>query len=176
MRTKSIKEQIKEYFFLYPTKRLRVREIERETKTPLPSVIRYTKELEEEKILKSEQISNIKVFSASRTEEYLFQKRLFNLTQIRYSGLLEFLRINTHNSPIIVFGSYSKGEDTEESDIDLYIESPEKKQFELDKFEKILNRNIQIFSHTNLKKAKNKELANNIINGVTLNGFIEVNL
>ena len=43
---KSIKEEIKQYFLTNPTARKRVRQIESEVKVPLPSAIRYTKELE----------------------------------------------------------------------------------------------------------------------------------
>jgi len=44
----NIKTKIAEYFFNDPTKKLRVREIERETKEPFPSVVRYVKELVDE--------------------------------------------------------------------------------------------------------------------------------
>ena len=56
MKRKNIKESIKEYFFQYPTLRLRVREAERELHLSLPSIIRYFKELEKENILKKEKI------------------------------------------------------------------------------------------------------------------------
>jgi len=46
MKQKDIKQIIKEYFFVNPTTKLRVREIERTLKLSLPSVIRYCKELE----------------------------------------------------------------------------------------------------------------------------------
>lgn len=56
MITKNIKEKIKEHFMQNPTERIRVRQIEKKLKLPLPSIIRYTKELEEEEILKTEEI------------------------------------------------------------------------------------------------------------------------
>ena len=77
------------------------------------------------------------------------------------------------NPAIIVFGSYAKGEDVENSDIDLYIETPSKKEIKLEKFGKILKRKIQIFFYKNIHEIKNIDLANNIINGIILNGFIE---
>ena len=48
MERKNIKERIKEYFLNNPTEKLRVRQIERKVKVPLPSAIRYTKELVKE--------------------------------------------------------------------------------------------------------------------------------
>ncbi len=171
MITKSIKEQIKRFFFINPTVRLRVRQIEREINVPLPSAIRYAKELEEEKILKSSLIANVKLYSTDRTSEnFLLEKRLFNIRELL--KLKTFLIKELNNPTIIVFGSYSRGEDVEKSDIDIFIDN--KSKVNLRKFEKDLKRNIQLFQYDDLKEIKNKELANNIINGFVLNGFVEV--
>jgi len=52
---------------------------------------------------------------------------------------------------------------------------PLKKQmFHLEKFEKKMQRKIQIFNYKNIKEIENKHPANNIINGVILNNFVEV--
>ena len=176
MKIKSIKIKIKEYFLLNPTIRLRVRQIEREVKVPLPSVIRYAKELEQGKILKVTIIAGIKLYSTDRSSKtYLIEKRLFNLQSLYFSGLIDFLIEKYSNPTIIVFGSYSIGEDIEKSDIDIYIETPKKEiEKNLNSFEKKLQRNIQVFQHKNINQIKNKALINNIINGIVLNGFLEV--
>lgn len=174
MKIKNIKENIKEYFFVNPTAKLRVREIERILKLPLPSVIRYCKELEKEGILAIIKIGSVNFYTASRNERYLLEKKLFNIKQLYESSIIEYLKIELSNPPIILFGSFSKGEDLEESDIDLYIETPSNKMINLEKFEKILKRNIQILKHKHLNKITNTHLKNNIINGITLNNFIEV--
>lgn len=175
MRTKNIKQKIREYFFNNPTAKLRVRQIEREIKVPLPSAIRYTKELEQEGILKTEEISEIKLFSADRSsKKFLLEKMLFNIKSLLDSGLLKYLIEEIGNPTIILFGSYSRGEDIESSDIDLYIESASKPKINLERFQKVLNRGIQLFVYANIKKIPNPHLANNIINGIKLNGFVEV--
>ncbi len=173
MKTRNIKDRIKEYFFLNPSEKLRVRQIERIVKVPLPSVIRYTKELEEESILILSEIANIKTYSANRaSKRFLLEKRLFNIKQI--SKLADFLIEELSNPTIVIFGSYSRGEDTEESDIDIYIETPSKKRLNLERFERLLQRRIHILVYNNLKDIENKELANNILNGIIMNGFVEV--
>ena len=174
MKTYNIKERIKEHFFMNPTKKMRVRQIERELKLPLPSVIRYCKELEKEEILKKETISGVSVYLADRvSKKFLIAKRLFNLNSIFESGLLDYMIKEYFNPVIVLFGSYSKGEDIEESDIDLYVETPKKHEFKLQKFEKILNRRIQIFNYKTIKDLPNPHLRNNIINGITINNFLE---
>ncbi len=172
---KDIKSKIAEYFFINPTAELRVRQIERTIKVPLPSAIRYTQELEKEGLLKSAIIADIKLYSADRSSKrFLLAKRLFNIEQLFSSGLIEFLIEKYSNPSIVLFGSYSRGEDVEESDIDLFIQTPSKTVLNLTRFEKVFKRKIQIFQYKNINYANNKDLANNIINGITLNGMIEV--
>ena len=175
MKAINIKQKIMDYFLLNPTKRLRVRQIEKEVKVPLPSAIRYSKELEKEKILKKLSIANIQVYMADRgSERFLLEKKCFNIKQLYLSGLVERFKNKYSNPLIILFGSYAKGEDQEESDIDLYIESPLKKIEKEEIFEKKLQRKIQLFVYPAIEKITNKELANNIVNGIVINGFLEV--
>lgn len=175
MKIKSIKKKIEEYFFLHPTIKLRVRQIEREIRVPLHSAIRYAQELEKESILKKSTIADVMLYSASRTSAtFLLEKKLFNIRNAYSSGLIDYLIEELSNPTIIVFGSYSRGEDVENSDIDIYIETPTRNKLKVEKFEKILQRKIQIFVYKNIHDVENKELANNIVNGVILNGFVEI--
>ena len=175
MANKDVKYKVKEYFFLNPTIRLRVRQIERKLKVSLPSVIRYTKELEKEGVLKTTDIAGVRTYSADRVSKtYLTEKKLFNIHQIIASGLLDFITAELSNPLVVVFGSYREGEDVEKSDIDIYIQTPSKKLIDLDRFKKKLQREIQLFIYRDIREVENKELANNIINGVRINGFLEV--
>lgn len=175
MKSKNINENIKSYFFLHPTARLRVRQIERETKSPLPSVIKYAKELEKEGILKATSIAGIRLYSADRaSKQFLLEKTFFNISSIHNSGLPGYIIEEMHNPAIILFGSYASGEDIETSDIDIFIETGAKEVKGIEQFEKKLKRKIQVFCHKSVKDISNKELANNIINGIRLNGIIEV--
>ena len=172
---KDIKGRIRVYFFVNPNSKLRVREIEKELNVPLPSVIRYVKELNNEGILKIIKTGNVVFYSADRSsQKYTLEKKLFNIRSLYSAGLIEYLKIELSNPTIIVFGSYSKGEDIESSDIDLYIETPSKIEIDLGKFEKLLKRKIEIFRYKNIGNVRNVHLANNIINGFNLNGFVEV--
>lgn len=98
-------------------------------------------------------------------------KTLFNLRKLLDSGLINFLSDLIMPRAIVLFGSYLKGEDTEESDIDIFIESKEEK-LNLSKFEKILKRKIQIHFKQDFNDYP-RELKNNILNGYVLYGFLE---
>lgn len=175
MKIKDIKTRIREYFLLNPIVKMRVRQLEREVKVPLPSAIRYTAELEKDGILKKELIGNVVFYSADRASlNFILAKKSFNYGHLFSSGLVKFLVEEFSNPTLILFGSYSKGEDLERSDIDLYLETPSKKKVDLNKFEKVLHRRIQLFCYKDIHQVENKELANNIVNGIVLNGFLEV--
>lgn len=175
MKRNSIKERLCAYFFEHPTVQLRVRQIERAVQIPLPSARRYAGELVQENILKRVAVSTVVFFAADRSsKEFLFEKMLYNLRQVHASGLIEYLVQEISNPPIVLFGSYSRGEDIEDSDIDLYVETVSNKNLHLGEFEMKLKRHIQIFRYKRITQVKNSALADNIMNGITLNGFIEV--
>jgi len=175
MKSKNIKQKIKEHFFINPNSKLRVRQIEKLLKLPLPSVIKYCKELQTEGILTTIKTENIVFYTGDRANNnFLLEKKLFNIKSFYDSGFIEFLRIELNNPVVILFGSYSKGEDTENSDIDVYVETPSKKEISIEKFEKLLKRKIQIFRHKSIREIKNIHLSNNILNGIILNNYIEV--
>src|SRR3989344_2208334 len=172
MKRKNIKGTIREYFFINPTAKMRVRQIERETKLPLPSVIRYCNELDKEGILRGEKVSGIYVYSADRaSKQFLLEKKLYNIKSLYACRLIEYLIEELSNPLIIVFGSYAKGEDIERSDIDIYIQTSSKKNVAGEKFEKLLKRKLQMFVQSDMRQINNPHLMNNIINGVILNGF-----
>ena len=163
-----------EFFLLNPSKKLRVRQIERELKIPLHSAIKYKEEFIDEKILKKIEIEDIIFFQADTfSKKYILEKRLFNIRMLYDSGLIDYLIEEYGNPVIIVFGPYSRGEDIENTEIGIYIEGIGN-MVKLEKFEKILQRKIKLYNYNNVQSTKNQELVNNIVNGIVLNSFIDV--
>lgn len=97
-------------------------------------------------------------------------KRVDNLKNIYSSGLCDFLSENFPGTAIILFGSYSYGEDTFESDIDIAITS-RGKSIDLSKYENILKRKINLH-FLDLRKTS-EHLRDSILNGIVLKGFVE---
>jgi len=100
-------------------------------------------------------------------------KRIFNLNSIYSSGLLKFLEKNFIGATIILFGSYSKGEDTIKSDIDIAIVGRKEKEISLQKYERILEREINLQFYDSFSKV-HKNLRENIFNGVVYAGGIDL--
>jgi len=100
-------------------------------------------------------------------------KMIDNLKQIYDSGLADFLEKEFAGATIILFGSYSKGEDTIRSDIDIAIIGRKEKEVKLIDFEKILERKIFINFYRTIKEI-HKNLKENIFSGIVLYGGVEL--
>lgn len=100
-------------------------------------------------------------------------KRAENLRMIYESGLVNFLEEKFPGDVIILFGSYSYGEDYFNSDIDIAVIGAKQKEINLDKFEKLLEREININTYQNFKDI-HKNLKSNIFNGIILSGRISL--
>jgi len=99
-------------------------------------------------------------------------KLIYNLSALFDSKLIEYIEEKLMPKSIVLFGSYRNGEDTENSDIDLYI-GCKQEAIDISKFEKMLGRKIEFHFNDNFNSYP-KELKNNIINGIGLSGFLEV--
>ena len=164
-------------FYIYPTKEHYLKGIGREIKLAHTSVIQQLNELKKLNLIKE----NIQIKGKRRFPVYkaninnrIFTKYklLYNFMSILDSGLIEFIHDNMMPKSIVLFGSYRRGEDTEESDIDLFIAAREK-NVDIIRFEKILKRKIQLHYKENFIEFPD-ELKNNIANGIVLDGYLEV--
>lgn len=157
--------------FKYPTKGLTLRKIARLIKVSPPTASSLAKKLEKKDLIriKKEKVQ-YKVFGKLENEYFKNLKRIYNLFSLL--DLTDFLVKKFKPNAVVVFGSYSKGEDVEDSDIDIFIDSITKKKVNLEKFEKQLERGI----HLHIKDIRKipEELRKNIINGMLLYGFLDV--
>jgi len=167
-------------FFDNPSKRFQLRELSRITKLSTTAVKFALLELLKQKsILKV--IENKYHFYESNKEDenYKFLKKFYNVKLLKESGLIDFLdKEFNYPEAVILFGSASRGEDVENSDFDVFVLTSNKKDFNLEHFEKKLNKSIKIFlmdrNDFELAKKKNPELLNNIINGIIIKGYLQV--
>ncbi len=173
MLRKENKRKILEVFFDFPTKQFHLRQLSRMTGIAITSVRNYIDELLKEDLIMKITEGIYPSFKANRDEElFRFDKKLNMAERINSSGLISYLDDVCMPDSIILFGSASRGEDLEESDVDLFVQSKEYK-IDLKKFEKKLNRKISVFFEKDFAKL-NKELKNNILNGIKLFGYLKV--
>jgi predicted nucleotidyltransferase len=160
------KEKILELYYENPNREFTIREISSKTKIPKSSAHRILNELKKEGI-----ISKDNVFFMNNLSKV--KKINFYVEKIVECGLLDYLISELNPSLIILFGSIRKGDSIKESDIDIFIETCVDKKLDLKNFEKKLGHNIEIFLETDMNNLQ-KNLFNNIINGISLFGRVKV--
>ncbi len=152
------------------------RQIAKDLRVSPPAVMKALPELEKREFIKINQDKESKRWSVglNRDNYKIMQlKRVDNLRQIYESGFADFLEKEFAGATIILFGSYSRGEDTLNSDIDIAVIGRKDKMIELGKYEKMLNREININFYDSFKKI-HKHLKENLCNGIILIGGIEL--
>lgn len=165
--------KILQVFFNWPRKDFQMREISRLVKISQPSVINHLNFLLKEGFILKEKKGIYPTFKANRDNElFKLYKKLDLLIRLQDTSLINYIYDNCLPSVIILFGSASKGEDTEESDIDLFVNAPQKK-LNLDKYEKLLHRGINVFYEGNVSRLTN-EFRNNLVNGIVLKGYLKI--
>jgi predicted nucleotidyltransferase len=159
-----------ELIFKYPSMGFTIREIAKKLGVSPPTASSISKKLEKSGmiIVKKERVS-YKVFGNLENENFVDIKRIYNLYSL--IPLKNFLVREFEPNFIIVYGSYSVGEDTENSDVDIFVESFKRKQIDLSRFEKKLARKIHLV--VDIFKSLPQELKMNILNGVILYGVVE---
>ena len=172
-------DKILELFIENPEKEFHVRELARNLKLSPTTISNKLKRYTKERILFSDRKLNHLFFKAnSENPRYRLIKLHHNLLTIENSGLINYLEEQFHPNAIGLFGSFAKAENIPSSDIDLFVISSSKNELNLQKFEKYLKHKIQlfIFSKEEIQRMqdKNKELLNNLINGIIIRGFFEL--
>jgi len=172
----SLQKEILRLLFITVGKSLNQRQIAKALKVSPPAVKKALPKLEKENLAKLNQDKETKRWSIELNRDnpkVMELKRADNLKLIYETGLGNFLEDEFAGGTIILFGSYSRGEDTINSDIDVAVIGRKEKQIKLKKYEKILKRKITLNFYDSFKDI-HKNLRENIFNGIVLYGAVEL--
>jgi predicted nucleotidyltransferase len=149
-----------------------LREISRLISLSPLSVRLYLEELEKESLILKKTLHGRPVYFGNRdSEDFRLYKKTSTVLELHESGLVSFLW-EIMPEAIILFGSAAQGEDTIDSDIDIYV-AARHRSLDLRRYEKVLKRRINLFFEAHFTKLSN-ELKNNILNGIVLKGYLRV--
>ena len=162
-------------FFEMPNKWHHIRGYARANNISPSTAFKYLNEFYKKNLIEKKKEHNLVLYKANdSSEDFRDMKIFWNIKMIKDSKLLDYLEEKLSPKCIILFGSIAKGTDHKDSDIDLFIMSSVKKEINLGRYESILGRHIQFFSSDENQLKKQKELGNNILNGIILRGYIEI--
>jgi predicted nucleotidyltransferase len=170
------------WFFAYPNKEISLSDLAKNLEISKTSARKIVLQLIQEEFLVKEELG--KVWRIYSNKEHFYHKTIkisYHLEQIYLNlpGILKEIYKNIPNTlAIILFGSYRKGDDDEESDIDIAVEILGKKDIRIEElgiipslgYRKNVKVNLHIFSRNRI----DLNLFNNIANGILLEGFLEV--
>lgn len=160
--------KILEVFFKEPLTIHFIREIGKKIKLAPTSVKKNIEELLKENLIIKQKSKPFAGYIANRESElFLHYKKTYNFYSLY--DLKNKLIQELYPQAIVVFGSYCLGEDIEESDIDIVIVSKITKDIDLQKFEKILERKINIITVKNLDKL-DENIKKKVYNGFVIHG------
>ena len=168
------KDDIKYLFFNYPTKHWHFAELVTESKLSRSRTNAWLKKLVKEQLIQRfKPKSKMPYYIATQSPKFKAEKKLFAMNQFVKTGFLEHLA-SLHATTIIIFGSFSRWDWSNESDIDVFIYG-NADNFEKGHFEKILHREIQVFHYSNIKSLKrlDSNVIPNIMAGIHIKGTIE---
>lgn len=170
-------EKVLGVFLESPAQKYHVRGIARKLGISPRTAKKYLAALCSDGYLKMEKDGIYEKYRAYQDSQIFKDRKVFHtIRKLRESEIIGYIEEEMNYPAIILYGSAARGEDTVESDIDLFIISKVKKEIDVSGFEKKLDMEIQLMNmdETEFKKGKNGELQNNMLNGIVLSGFVEV--
>jgi predicted nucleotidyltransferase len=161
-------------FMEEPLREYSTREAAKHLKISPATASKKLKGFARESVLVHRRERNLDLYRANMEgDSYMDIKVYYNVRKVRESGIIERLNDFYLKPAVVLFGSASCGLDTQESDFDFLVISEKSGVCELKKFERKLNRGIQLFVYMNTRQIKNRHLANSMMNGILLQGEIE---
>jgi len=168
------------WFFSYPNEKFGLNELSAELKISKTTAKSVVTRLVDEGFLNKDVIGKIWRISCDPNSVYNKSRKVsYNLSMVIESDIIKEIHKLTKNPrAIILFGSYRKGDDTENSDLDIAVEVLDNEDLKIKQLG-IINKfgyrqnvvvNLHIFSRNKI----DLNLFSNIANGIVLEGFLEV--
>jgi hypothetical protein len=173
-------QRILYWFFAYPETDFSLTDLCKETKTAKTTAKLVVEHLEKMGFLEKKVYGRLWRLSARHDHPYFATRKIpGNLQMVYESGIIEdVLRRYPQARAIVLFGSYRKGDDVPESDIDIAVELPGKEPLRIKELGSITNfgyrRDVRVNAHLFSRESVDINVFANIVNGIVLWGFLEV--
>lgn len=164
------------FFLDHPLQETHLRALARKLKISPTWAAKISRALAKQNLIisKKDKDKHLTILKADRDSSHFKRLKISsNLYSLHQSGILDYL-IQSHSKPecLVLFGSYRRGEDTEESDIDLAVITTKTAHLQLKNFEKKLLRKIKIIE---LSPGRiEPEFMATLANGIVLYGYLSI--
>ncbi|MBI2574715.1 nucleotidyltransferase domain-containing protein [Candidatus Woesearchaeota archaeon] len=115
---------------------------------------------------------------ANQSHPYFVSEKIpYHLNLVYKSGIVEAVKTRFNPLAIVLFGSYRKGDDTRESDLDIAVEVIGNKPLEIVELTTIkqfgYREDVKVNLHVFSRNRIDLNVFANIANGIILDGFLE---
>lgn len=168
------------WFFAYPDKEFTFNEICKATNTSKTTAHFVVEALLKKELITKTVLGKLWRIKANNTsKEFIRGKIAYNLTLVYESKIVNYISENYPQArAIILFGSYRKGDDISNSDLDIAVELPGAEQISINKDSEMAQfgyrTNVPVNIHFFSRKSIDLNVFSNIANGIILEGFLEV--
>jgi len=172
----NLQQEILRVLFLKSGSEINARKLAITLDVTQPAISKALPMLEKEELIIIKKDKNSKRLSISinwDNNKIRWLKKIENLKMLYTSGLPEILEKEFAGGTIILFGSFFRGDDTINSDIDIAIIGRKDKNISLKKYEMMLEREIRINFYDSFEKI-HKNFKENLFNGIVLSGGIRL--
>jgi len=138
-----------------------------------PAIKKALPYLEQLNFIKIQKKQRLAIKLNTENHKIMQLKRVDNLKHLYETNLADYLEQEFAGATIILFGSFSRGEDTINSDIDIAVIGRKEKKLNLTTYEKQFERKININYYESFQKI-HKHLKENLANGIVLTGGFEL--
>jgi len=150
-----------------------VRGLADETGLAPSTVSRITRELGKQELLEiNEEGVRNRIRPKNESDAFKDLKKSYNLYILSSSGLVNEIMGDAIPEALVLFGSYSRGEDKKSSDIDIALINGRQIDVELESYEEKFNREINI--HNIELEEVGENFIETLANGVVLRGHLEL--
>jgi len=168
------------WFFAYPDKDFTFNGICEVTNTSKTTARAIIDDLCRNKWIRKTVLGRLWRLAANReTLEFRHAKIAHNLENVYATGIDKtVLNLYPQARAIILFGSFRKGDDASESDLDIAVEVPGTEELQIKPIGEIAmlgyRKNVKVNLHVFSRKKVDLNVFSNIANGIILHGFLEV--
>jgi predicted nucleotidyltransferase len=169
--------RVAEMVFNFPSRSFHIRMLQKETGLSTTAVKDAVEKLAGYGIILVESTpvtTNIRANVGS--EPYTFYKKMFNLYRLERYSFVSSLKKLLRPSLISVYGSFARGEDTEKSDIDLFVVTSLEKGEDVERLENVMEKTLQRKVDLKLSRSLDgldSEFRNGLANGIVLHGYLK---
>ena len=173
-------QKVQAWFFAYPTKEFTLNEIYKAVDIAKTTASQTVQQLAAENFLVKETIGNLWRIKANQGHQHFVIRKIpHNLQLVYESGIVEYIKsLFPQSRAIILFGSYRKGDDTHESDIDIAVEVLDDKELRTSEIGGIhelgYRKNVKVNAHIFSRNKIDINVFTSIANGILLDGLLEV--